>query len=91
LTRSWIIDRSNSANTPSIWNIAWPEGGGGVHGLLMKEEVDRRLRRGHAGGGERLDRHFKAVRECDLVRLGPLSQIDHGNVSLTLLISAARC
>lgn len=25
-TRSWIIDRSNSANTPIIWNIARPAG-----------------------------------------------------------------
>ena len=26
MTRSWIIDRSNSAKTPIIWNIASPDG-----------------------------------------------------------------
>ena len=26
LTRSWIMARSNSANTPIIWNIALPAG-----------------------------------------------------------------
>ena len=34
-TRSWIIARSNSANTPIIWNIALPAGVGGVQSLLM--------------------------------------------------------
>jgi len=37
LTRSWIIARSNSANTPIIWKSALPPG---VDTLLLKEEVD---------------------------------------------------
>ena len=26
ITRSWMIERSNSANTPIIWNMALPAG-----------------------------------------------------------------
>jgi hypothetical protein len=39
ITRSRIIALSNSANTPSIWNIARP-GSGGIEPLLMQEQVN---------------------------------------------------
>jgi hypothetical protein len=43
-TRSWIIDRSNSANTPIIWNSAFPAG------VVVSNPADagrgRSLRRG---------------------------------------------
>src|SRR5262245_30538031 len=39
-TRSWSMARSNSANTPIIWNIALPTGRGGVEALLVQEQID---------------------------------------------------
>ena len=40
LTRSRMMPRSNSANTPSIWNIALPAVVDGVETLLMQEQID---------------------------------------------------
>ena len=39
ITRSRIIARSNSAKTPSIWNIARPKGWT-CRALLMQEQID---------------------------------------------------
>jgi hypothetical protein len=39
-TRSRIIERSNSANTPIIWNMALPDGVGRVETLLVQVEID---------------------------------------------------
>ena len=39
-TRSRIMERSNSANTPIIWNMAFASRRRGVDALLMQEQVD---------------------------------------------------
>ena len=41
-TRSWIIERSNSAKTPSMPNIALPAGRRGVEALGVQVEIAAR-------------------------------------------------
>jgi hypothetical protein len=44
----------------------------------------RRLRCGHAGGGQRPDGDAETVRKSDFIGLRSLSQIDHGRTSTEL-------
>jgi hypothetical protein len=49
------------------------------------------LCRGHAGRRQRLHGYQETVRQRDLVRLRSLREVNHGDVSLLLLIVVARC